>query len=90
MVVELVLEKITNSNQIALKRGWSNYSSFLLNSVLLPMLDAKLGLFINCSVQSYWNLLEQVIVTCADIVAPIINVVKSSPSKKLRNFIPPT
>ena len=30
------------------------------------------------------------IVTCADVVAPIINIVKTSSSEKQRNFIPPS
>ena len=60
----------------------------LLKNVMLPKLVSELDIFINCSVQSYWNLLENVIVTCTDIVAPI-NVDNFCPHKNKRDFIPP-
>ena len=41
----------------------------------------------NCSVQSFWNLLENVLITATDIVAPLVELNNNKPLKK--SFIPP-
>ena len=46
VVVELLLNKITNSNLCVLMRNWSNYSCPLLKTVMLPMINNGLSMFV--------------------------------------------
>ena len=46
-------------------------------------------MLINCTVRSYWNLLENVLITATDITAPLMNYNQCKLTKNQRNFIPP-
>ena len=89
VITELNFIKADVNKKCVLKRSWINYSPCVLKATMYPLIVTKLDIFINCTVQSFWNLLEHVIISATDIVAPIIEINESSKTKKKRNFIPP-
>ena len=57
---------------------------------MLPMIMSKSTVFLNCTVQSYWNLLENVLLTSADTIAPLKSKAASKSVNGHNNFIPPS
>ena len=59
-----------------------------MRTILYPIINAECSLLINCSVQSYWNLLENLLITVTDLIAPIAESKTPSCDKKKKNLLP--
>ena len=70
VMAELTLRLSNNNKNNSLHRIWSNYNAETLRALLHPPIVSKCNLFINCNVQSLWNLLESVLITVTDTLAP--------------------
>ena len=75
------------NNNNAFERNWSKYCTMKLNEKLNTIIH-RCSLFINCTVQSYWNLIEDVILKVTDNIIPLKN--SSGQVKNLKNFLPPS
>ena len=84
VIAELSIRKLNTENN-SLVRNWSTYSDVTLKTTLNPLIMSHCLLFINCSVQTYWNLLESVLIAASDTVSPL----QITDRKKPKNFIPP-
>ena len=87
-MVKLSLNATKSNNNSALTRNWSTYCPFNLNCLLLPMVNYKCFMFKNYTAQSYWNLLENVILKVTDIIAPLNNLPPRLPKSKNTSFAP--
>ena len=61
VITELHLRAVINANNSTLLRKWSDYNPTSLRTILNPIINAECSLLINCSVQSYLNLLENLL-----------------------------
>ena len=70
VIIKLTIKNLNTPND-PLMRNWSRYNTHDLNLFMIPLVHSKLAPFINCSVQSYWNLIENVLINTADWAAPL-------------------
>ena len=89
VITELRLRAVTNVKNSSLCRKWSDYTPKKLNSFLYPMIISECSLLINCSVQSYWNLLENLLITVTDLLAPLVENVAKNLDKNKNKVVPP-
>ena len=72
VIAKLTFDNLDAQNNNALVRNWSEYSKIELNAIMYPMILSNCSLFLNCSAQSYWNLIESILTTSIDSVAPLL------------------
>ena len=88
VILKLSLNPKVNEKTCTMKRCWQYYSSSKLNDILKPLIETTFYMPIICSLQAYWNLLENVMINASDFEAPLItsDLQKSNWNP---NFIPP-
>ena len=89
VITELNLKLPTKMIDNSLRRTWSEYTTEKLKALLHPPVVTLCSLFINCSVQSYWNLLENILITVTDTIAPLIDENVSTTKLKTKKCLPP-
>ena len=88
VIAKLSFENVNAQNTNSIIRNWSKYSKVELIATLYPMILLNCTMFLNCSAQSYWNLLETILITAIDSVAPLFMPTTSKPLKNNKGHIP--
>ena len=90
VIAKLTFDNLDAKNNNALVRNWSKYFKIELNAIMYPMILSNCSLFLNCSAQSYWNLIESILTTSIDSVAPLFMPPLNKSFKKNQSRIPPS
>ena len=88
VIAELMFGSGPSGNN-CLKRDWRSYTSTNLINYLAPLIRA-INFDPNCNVQSLWNVLENLLITSVDAVAPLESFNLSCNVNKSVNKVPPT
>ena len=73
VILNLAIQMKQKSKTCALKCCWRDYSPANLMFILKPLIETTFYMPILCTVQAYWNLIENTLICATDLVAPLMS-----------------